>query len=289
MVVMKNLEEDQDFFAREIARKICGDNDQNAMIICVGKPGSGKSWSMIQLARKIAYYISLKKGGNLDDYFKFEENVGIMNWENIEKVFEKMDAVDHQVFIADDFGAAYNARKFNSDENVAMNDRFQTMRPRSNVFIVTTPNQMLIDKVLRYLASYMIFMRDPLFSLGYGVADIRKIEIVPNDPDPRYVYLQNFRGEKYREHLISAPPKEITDLYRKMRQEASDKLNAQSRATIEAKMKPKEPKESKTSKSIKLHKLWKDGTYGDMPFREVCEENGINYNSAKVAVSEFKG
>ena len=64
--------------------------------------GTGKSWTMLELARLISFYISQHLGGKPEDYFNMNDNLGIMVMDEIAKVYEHMDTHSHQVYIIDD-------------------------------------------------------------------------------------------------------------------------------------------------------------------------------------------
>ncbi len=92
---------DKNFFAKEVARKVTGSYKQNAVIMCLGNMGTGKSWTMIELARQISFYIAKKLGGKPEDYFNMD-HVGIMVMDEISKIYEHMDTHSHMVYIIDD-------------------------------------------------------------------------------------------------------------------------------------------------------------------------------------------
>ena len=141
-------------------------------------------------------------------------------------------------------GATFNSRRFSSDNNIAQNDRIQTMRPHSNVCIFTTPQKSLMDKVVRNLTGYMIFMKDPMYEIGMTTCDIRRIQVdLASDKEKVYrKYLQNHRGDKIKLHMYPAPPKEWTDEYDIRRAIAEKKLADKSRETVEKANEMKKPK-----------------------------------------------
>ncbi len=107
-------EEDINFFAKEIARKVCSANKQNAVIMTTGAMGSGKSWTMLELARLISIYIAERLGGKPEQYFNITDNLGIMTMDEISAVYEHMDKNHHCVYIIDDAGATF--KKYNSNK-----------------------------------------------------------------------------------------------------------------------------------------------------------------------------
>src|SRR3990172_4683371 len=194
--------------------------------MCVGSMGSGKSYTMVELARLISIYIAERLGDKPEDHFTIEDHVGIMVMDEIAAVYEHMDSHHHQIYIIDDAGATFNARRFSSDNNIAQNDRIQVMRPHSNCVIFTTPQKSLLDKVVRNLVSYMVFMKEPLFEIGMTTCDIRKIEVdlVSSKETVYRKYLQNYRGDKFKLHMFKKPPQEWCDQYDARRAIAEKKL-----------------------------------------------------------------
>lgn len=280
MVRQKIDEEDINFFAKEIARKICSANKQNAVIMISGNMGTGKSYTALELARLISIYIAQKLGDKPEDHFSMA-NVGIMVMEEIAQIYEHMDTHNRNVYIIDDAGATFNARRFTSDANIAQNDRIQTMRPHSNCVIFTVPMKSLMDKVVRNLSGYMIFMKDPMFEIGMTCCDIRRIQVdLASDKEKVYrKYLQNHRGDKYKLHMFHKPPEEWCIQYDERRAIAEKKLAEKSRETVERANEVKKPKQKKTDIYKEHLAKFEQGAFGDMSLRQSCIENGLPYQS----------
>ncbi len=65
--------------------------------------GSGKSWTMLELARLISIYIAEKLGKKPTDYFNMTtDHLGIMVMDEISQVYEHMDIHHHCIYIIDD-------------------------------------------------------------------------------------------------------------------------------------------------------------------------------------------
>jgi hypothetical protein len=281
MVLQKIDEEDINFFAKEVARKLCSANKQNAVIMTTGAMGSGKSWTMLELARLISIYVAERLGGKPEQYFNIKDNLGIMTMDEIAAVYEHMDKNHHCIYIIDDAGATFNSRRFTSDNNIAQNDRIQTMRPHSNCVIFTTPQKSLMDKVVRNLSGYMIFMKDPMYEVEMTCCDIRRIQIdLASDKEKVYrKYLQNHRGDKYKLHMFHAPPKDWTEEYDRRRAIAEKKLADKSRETVERANELKKAKPKKTDIYKEHLQKFNEGFFGDKSLRQTCIENGLPYQS----------
>ncbi len=153
------------------------------------------------------------------------------------------------------------------------------MRPHSNVVIFTTPQKSLMDKVVRNLSGYMIFMKDPMYEIGMTCCDIRRIQIdLASDKEKVYrKYLQNYRGDKYKLHMFHAPPKAWTDEYDVRRAAAEKKLADKSRETIAKANEIRTPTVKKTETYKQLIRDWYLGKYGDIGLPQVCTENQVDY------------
>jgi len=251
--------------------------------------GSGKSYTALELARLISIYIAERLGDKPEDHFTIESHVGIMIMDEIALIYEHMDNHMRNIYIIDDAGATFNARRFTSDANIAQNDRMQTMRPHSNVVIFTVPMKSLMDKVVRNLSGYMIFMKDPMFEIGMTCCDIRRIQIdLASDKEKVYrKYLQNHRGDKYKLHIFHKPPKIWTDQYDARRAAAEKKLAEKSREIVERANEVKKPKETKSEIYKKHLRKFKEGFYKDMSLRQSCISEGLPYQSVLNAKAEL--
>lgn len=280
MVKQKFDEENVNFFAKEIARKLCSANKQNAIIMISGQMGSGKSYTALELARLISIYIAQKLKTVPEDHFSMN-NIGIMVMDEIAQIYEHMDSHYRCVYIIDDAGATFNSRRFTSDANIAQNDRIQTMRPHSNCVIFTVPMKSLMDKVVRNLSGYMIFMKDPMFEVNMTCCDIRRIQIdLTSDKEKVYrKYLQNHRGDKFKLHLFRKPPDEWCEQYDIRRAKAEKKLADKSREIVERANESKQPKKKKSDIYKDHLRKFKEGKFGDMSLRQSCIDEGLPYQS----------
>ncbi len=281
MVLQKVDESDINMFVKEIARKICSANKQNAVIMISGQMGSGKSYTALEIARLISIYVAERLGDKPEDHFTMENHVGIMVMDEIAKIYEHMDSHTRNIYIIDDAGATFNARRFTSDANIAQNDRMQTMRPHSNVVIFTVPMKSLMDKVVRNLSGYMIFMKDPMFEINMTCCDIRRIQIdLASDKERVFrKFLQDHKGSKYKLHLFHKPPQTWCDAYDARRAIAEKKLAEKSRETVERANEVKKPKETKSEIYKKHLRKFREGAFKDKSLRQSCIDEGLKYQS----------
>ena len=280
MPVMEFKESDVNFFCKEIVKRILSGYKQNVNILITGSLGTGKSSTAIRMAIICSELIALREGGKREDYFDMNENIGIMNIEEVIKVYEKMSKTRHGVFIIDDASPIISSRKSFDKNNMAQNDMMITQRPNENIVIYTVPQKFLLDKVPRSLSGYMVYMKKPYFQYGYSCADIRKIDFVPNKNEPNYPYLQNHRREKIKLHLFKKPEQKYLDIYNERRQIAQDTLAAKSIETMLKKPEDEMPQKVKKGDLYRLiHKEFQEGKFGDMSLKEVCRLKKIPYQS----------
>lgn len=287
MVFIKYEEEDDAFFAKEIANKLCGNYKSNVIVLFTGKMGSGKSYAIMRLAEQISYYMSLKLKIPQEEIFNMN-HIGIMTAKEIERVYEMMDTTTRKVYALDDIGTFINARKFNSDINISHNDRLQTARPHMHCILYSVPNARLTDVVLRMLSTYVVYMSKPEFdTIGCSVADIRSIDIRPNG-EIWYPRLKNWKGETYYRYLFSHPKKEWALEYDKRREIANDELLAKCRDTVEKSLQKNVHVETQKDKSLRLHADMLEGKFGDMSFVAICRANNVSPEYAQKVVSIAK-
>lgn len=287
MPIIDIRERDINFFPKEIVNKILSGYKQNINILITGPLGSSKSMTAIRIAVICSELIAKRCGGKKGDYFDINENMGIMNMEDIVRVYDKMSKTMHGVFIIDDASPAINSRRSFSEENIAQNSMLITQRPNENICIYTLPQKFLIDKVPRSLSGYIIYMKkSKFFKWGYSTADIRKIDFLPNKAEPNYPYLQNYLGEKIKLHLFHRPDQELVDIYNKRRQEAQDLLAKKSIETLMNKeeMSPKVKKSDLYKQIYQEWSNWKNieqefiqGKHEGKSLVEICEEKNTPY------------
>jgi len=284
---------------------VCNNYNQHAIIRIVGLAGTGKSWAAIDLGIEISRCIAEKISGTPEQYYSFENDLGVMGRDEIERVMKNPGK--YHVLHLDDVGVAWNARHFNDEFNIDLNDIIQTFRPNNNIVIMTMQSGFLVDKVPRSIAHYEIEMEQANFREGYTIAKVQQLVLKHKKGKVHYPYLF-LNGSKYKRHIFETPPKEWTDRYEAERakqlkrvgelkeKEKKLKIMEQEYKTeikqlrinerLQKINKHNSPKrETIKEKAQKLHDDWVGGKYKGRKFKDLCEENGLNYLSAKASLS----
>lgn len=206
----KEIEPDIANLSLYFAKIITSKHNQHALIRITGKAGTGKSWAGLSLARGVAIEVARILGGNPEDYFTMHNDLGVISKQEIKRVMT--NPKPHTVKFLDDVAVAWNARKYNNEFNIDLNDLIQTFRPNHNLVIMTLQSGFLIDKVPRSLVHFQIEMDTPLYDQGINIAKVFSLEL---NEDSGKVYRHYLRaaGCTYKRHVFEAPPKEITQAY----------------------------------------------------------------------------
>ena len=241
--------------------------NQHVTCMTVGPTGSGKSFANLALCENLAVKLADHWGGEPRQYFSIE-NVAIISLENVKSVILNR-LKKRQVILLDDFGTSMNARKWQAETNIIMNDIFQTFRMQQNFMGMTLPSSMLIDAVPRRLVHYFIEMEQAHFSKGVTVGKVFKAVDKPRQGKTHFQYIKD--GGKILRFVFPKPSDEIIEEYNKKRnaqyeQLASDAI-ARWDAFEEKKNKAQEPKQHKSD----LVPLVKKAIGSGMSRKDACD------------------
>jgi len=128
-------------------------NNQNDIIIFVGKPGSGKSYSAISLASSIDPNFNVSRIVYSTQEFMnvfMKEETDPYTGEKIQKFLPRASAI-----VFDDAGLELNARDWQKEQVKLMGELSQSMRFLNHVIILTVPSQNFIEKQTRSLARFI--------------------------------------------------------------------------------------------------------------------------------------
>jgi len=195
--------------------------NKHNIISAVGKPGSGKTYGMIDFA------IKCQKAINGKDW-EVTEKLAL----SAQEFYKLVDiAKTGDVIIFDEIGAmtGMNSRKAMSSENIALSSLFQTIRSRNLIIIITTPNFGYIDKSLRELIDFNLTAEAIDYTNNLCKFKIQQLQVNEIKAKIYYhfprVFIPN-KGVFLMPHIYTElPPKEQTDAYEKMKFKYQDKLN----------------------------------------------------------------
>lgn len=259
--------------SKHFAKRVTSKNNQSVSMMTVGGLGQGKSSSNIILAINIAIEVAKIKGGHWTKYFN-ADHIGILTKDEIYRVIQLDQR--YGIIIADDVGAAYNARKWQSEGNIMLNDIAQVSRTENQAMLMTLPDSILIDKVPRALCNYFMTMDTPQYDRGVSIGKFFKIVRQPRQ-DKTYFTYETLNGLKFQKALFARPPSFIMDDYEKRRYDVAHKLK-QDALTEHLKKEaekatPKEPKVSKKQRILEIDRDLQAGIYGSL--KEGLVKNGL--------------
>lgn len=269
--------------AKHFARIVTGPNDQDVAMLLVGHKGSGKSGSSLSLGASIAFEIAKIRGGEWTDYFNLS-HIAIIDPQAANDLMEGMR--ENGVYIFDDIGLGWNARKYSSQENIQKNDVFQVNRTDRCVQIFSVPNQFLLDKVPRSLVSHLAVMdrNNPQQYFRHGMAIMRVYE-----PDTLFhvgkiIYpFISANQEKFVSYDISSPPPWMLKQYKALRKEAKQRVierNKQLREEEEVARKAKIERANRPSENaFKAAEVKRLVAQQGISIREACKRVGMNSNT----------
>lgn len=205
--------------------------NMNRIIIIVGNPGSGKSWT----ALAYMYLLYAARDGRLPtpETFPFEN----ITFDPL-TFLERVEQTEGEVIMFDEGGVGANARRWYTKSNIAISQVIQTMRFKRHVILVTVPRLSMIDKHLRDLAhelhivtgvrknnKNLVWVRELSYYAGKDKEESNRLY-------PAF-YLPQYRlGYLIKAMWVGAPPKWLADKYEEMSREYKEKVLREAKKTI---------------------------------------------------------
>lgn len=206
------------------ARTVTGRHIRDIKFMLVGPQGSGKSRSLLYLASECAREIAAAVGGSPEDYFPSDlRNVVIGSPEGHAELFQTMRK--HAIIVLDDAGVSMNARNFATSYNRSMNDCFQTMRPNRNIVLISTPDTMTTDVIVRTMVNYYGEVSESYHSEGYNLVKVFRVVRKYREGKTYYLYNQS-GGRTIVRYKFANPPEDMIKTYEKKRFEATREIAA---------------------------------------------------------------
>lgn len=216
-------------FAQHVSDWVMKRN-RNFFIVCVGPPGSGKSWVMLSIAAMVEAKIK-RKFNVAHVCFTGSTFMKLLN--NKEEIKRGM------VLGLDEAGVAIASREYYSIINRALDAVFQTFRYRNLVIIATVPDLSFIDSHIRKMIN-VIIETDHDSVNEFNKKTTVKLKFVINQPVQGVIkfpfpQITTRGGEviKIVSMDIPAPPKEMAHKYEKLHQDFKEKLAKRKAMEIE--------------------------------------------------------
>ena len=216
------------------AETVTGKHLRDVKFMLVGPQGSGKSRSLLYLACECSKEIAKRVGGKPEDYFPADlSNVVIGDPQGHAELFQNLKK--YSILILDDAGVSMNARNFATRYNKSMNDVFQTMRPNRSIVLISTPDTMTTDIIIRSLVSHYGEVAESFHGHGYNLVKVFQVRRKFREGRTHYIYHQDGNQTIVR-YRFNNPPGAIIETYERKRYEATRQIAA--RAGQEKKEKP---------------------------------------------------
>jgi hypothetical protein len=193
----------------QFAYRISSKFNKNIIYTLFGEMGSGKSSALLSLAISASKWMAYINGGTPEDYFTFD-NVAIIDPVSLSEKLENLKK--RNIYILDDFGAAFDARNFMSKDNKSLSHILQTCRVSNNLICVSAPHGALLDVNLHRLSMWYSEVSESHHDQNVSFIKVMKVIQMFREGKIRRVYQtkQNVSAVRYYAHQ---PPAEILKEY----------------------------------------------------------------------------
>ena len=200
-----------DIFVRRVASR----HNKNVTFGLVGEMGSGKSMTLLALAQKCGEKLATILGGEAEDYFNFG-NVAVIS--GMADLLQNLKP--HNVYILDDTGVEWDARRFQSTDNTDLNHILQTCRTSNNIILFSVPDTFLVDKTPRSISAYWGEVSESFH--GHGVTFLKVFRMRRQFREGRTFYYYPTKGKsKIMRFMAKLPSEDVRQQYEQVRNQAA--------------------------------------------------------------------
>ena len=225
-------------FCEWVADRLTGISKQDFSILMGGKKGSGKSYSSLYLATRIAESLARRVGGKPEDYFNLQNCALLEDSENISRILN--DAGKQQVIIIDDASTAVGSRDFQSSGNKNFNKLLTTCRTRRWCLILNVPVRTHVDLQIRELVDCTASVYKSFHAAGFNVLKIMSNDVQATvKGNKTYARRLSFSDRKIDFWIAQSPSPVLAAKYDLLRDEAAQRLISDSVAASDKKNAPK--------------------------------------------------
>jgi len=253
--------------------------NQDISLLLVGNKGGGKSRTGLSLCYYAGCEIAERNGGRWDDYFDINRNMAVISPKRASEVMSIKDK--YAVKNYDDIGIGWGARRWQKSENIEKGEVFQISRIDNQLQVFSVPNQFLLDKIPRSLVSHYAEMDQQFFDYGFTTMKLFKPTTLFREGKIIQPFLYTNRV-KYVLYRIPRPPKELDDMYTKIRKDAT--TEAMKERLQDKNAEQKKPKRLKPDQIIEMNRVGITQKIAEGATREAIKvflvEKGINYSTS---------
>lgn len=209
-------------FVEWAADRVCGEDRQDLVLFLQGRRGSGKSYSVLYLGKRLGEAIARRMGGTWTDYFSLNNCATLEDTENVLKLTNS--AGKYQVVLVDDCSLAISNRSWNSQQNRNFNALLSVCRTNRWILLLTAPLKKHVDNQTRDMCDITATVHKSFHKGGFNIIKMTSADISTSGKE--YNRRLNFGGKKVSFWVAFKPDKSLTKAYDLRRDESARELNA---------------------------------------------------------------
>ena len=208
-------------FIEWAADRLTGSDKQDVIVFLQGRRGSGKSYSLLYIAKRLGEAIAKRKGGTWRDYFSLKHCATLEDTESVLHILK--DAGPNQIVIIDDCSLAISNRSWNSPQNKNFNALLTVCRTNRWALLLSAPLKGHVDNQVRDMCDLTGTVYKSFHAGGFNIIKINSSEISPTGKE--YKHKMSFGGRKIDLWVAFAPDKEIARQYNIQREKSALDVN----------------------------------------------------------------
>jgi hypothetical protein len=186
-----------------------------------GRRGSGKSYTALYLAKRLAVAVAKRRGGTWEDFFTIDNVATLEDTERVIKLLNNKGK--NQIIIVDDCSLAISNRSWNSPSNKNWNALLSVCRTNNWIIIMTAPLKSHVDNQTREMTDFTATIIKSAHAGGFNILKILSSEISPSGVE--YNHHFSVDKTKVRYWVSFRPDKDLVVQYDKEREESAIRLN----------------------------------------------------------------
>lgn len=208
-------------FIEWAADRLTGTDRQDVIVFLQGRRGSGKSYSLLYIAKRLAEAVAERKGGTWKDYFSLKHCATLEDTESVMSILK--NAGQNQIVIIDDCSLAISNRSWNSPQNKNFNALLTVCRTNRWALLLSAPLKGHVDNQVRDMCDLTGTVYKSFHAGGFNIIKINSSEIASSGKE--YKHKMNFGNRKIDMWVAFAPDKEIVKQYNTQREKSALDIN----------------------------------------------------------------
>ena len=208
-------------FIEWAADRLTGSDKQDLVLFLQGRRGSGKSYSLLYLGKRLAEAIAKRKGGTWQDYFSLDHCATLEDTESVMRILKS--AGQNQVVIIDDCSLAISNRSWNSPQNRNFNALLTICRTNRWALLLSAPLKGHVDNQVRDMCDLTGTVYKSFHAGGFNIIKINSSEI--STAGKEYKHKMNFGNRKIDLWVAFKPDDELARKYDIRREKSARDIN----------------------------------------------------------------